>query len=273
MKKIFGILIIFLTLYLTGCEKEKEEEKEVITELGFTEKCAYEEGNPWLYYFCISYTKDENGNFTIPSYYDFNGVDMAKKLNNDDFCMETFDVNTGEKLYEMKVEQQILLYYRPADEDVEKIHDYFEEKRFERSITLEDLKDLELSYVNKDIIVDLFNKALDSTEPTLGKYLTIPFQSSYDKRVNNGVLKVGYILDYGHIKFLKIDFLYDEINIHLSDLIANNQATSEQQSDYEHILELSDLIISNQSFKETLDYQGKTFDFNEIYSLLNQIEE
>lgn len=271
MKKYkFYLLALFCILCLAGCKTTSNEQTEAVK---FIEKCAYHEEDPWTYYFCTTFLKDENGNPTTLFNYEFNAIDLSKKLDNSKFYMDVVDSNTGEVIDKLNVEVQALLYYEEAKSDHKKISEYFNNKKDTNSITLEDLKSLDLKYVDKQILVDLYNESINSPNISLGKYLNIPFTNTYEEEIDNGILKIGYIIYYGHIKYMKIDFMYKDNGKYLSELVKNNNATKEQIQDYEQILNLERKIIQNQAFNQRVDYIGNDFSFNDIYKTLDEIGE
>lgn len=262
--------ILICTLCLVGCGSTNTNQT---GDIKFIEKCAYHEESPWIYYFCTTFLKDENGNPATLFNYEFNAIDLSKKIDNSQFSMDVIDANTGKVVDKLNVEVQALLYYEQAKSDHKKISEFFNNKKDTNSITLEDLNSLDLEYVDKQLLVELYNESINSAVVSLGKYLNIPFTNTYEEKTNNGILKVGYIIYYGNIKYMKIDFMYNENGEYLSELVKNDKATIEQKQDYQQILNLEKMIIENQSFSERLDYIGNDISFNNIYKILDEIGE
>ena len=253
---------------LTGCKDNDIGQNE---DINFIEKCAYREDSPWIYYFCTTFLKDENGEPSTLFNYEFNAIDLSKKIDNSHFSMNVIDSSTGKVIDKMSVEVQALIYYDKAKLDHDKISNFLNNKKDTNSITLDELSKLDLEYVDKQMLIDLFNESINSPVISLGKYLNIPFTNTYEKNLENGTLKVGYIIYYGNIKYVKIDFMYNENGKYLSELVEENNATFEQKQDYEQILNLEQKIINNQSFKEQINYIGNDIPFNNIYILLDEI--
>ena len=81
-----------------------------------------------------------------------------------------------------------------------------------------------------------------------------------------------YILYYGNIKFLKIDFIYKDGN-HLSDIIKGNDATDKQIEDYNKILSLEEKIVLTQKLDLDDDLEFNEFDVAYLKKLLSELIE
>lgn len=270
---IIIIIIFIFTIFICLNDKKNQKNNKVKEELNFLDKCAYEQVNEnWIYYFCISYLKDENNEFNVINEYDFGGYDLLNKDLSDEYGVPVKDKKTGEIIDYMGVNTHALLYGKKTREDTIKIIDYFNSSNFKQENLEEDLKGLNLSNINENIVIKLYNKCLKESDIAFGKYGENPFVATLTHEALNGTIEVGYILYYGNIKFLKIDFIYKDGN-HLSDIIKGNDATDKQIEDYNKILSLEEKIVLTQKLDLDDDLEFNEFDVAYLKKLLSELIE
>ncbi len=264
------ICIISTVILLENKEKTNNKVKE---EPNFLDKCVYEQVNEnWIYYFCISYLKDKNNEFNVINGYDFGGYDLLNKDLSDEYGMPVRDGKTGKIIDYMDVDTHGLLYGKKTREDTIKIIDYFNSPKFKQENLEEDLKKLNLSNIDKNIVIKLYDKCLKEVPVPFGRYGENPFVATLTQEVLNGTIEVGYILYYGNIKFLKIDFIYKD-GVHLSDIVKSDDATDKQVEDYNTILSLEDKIVSSQKLDIDDDFEFNEFDKTDLKNLLEELIE
>ena len=270
MKKIlFKIMLFFFVIILCGCQKEENKSIQV----NFLDKCAFEEvDDNWIYYFCTSYFKDENGNFTRINEHEFNGVDLLKKDISDEFKIPVIDGATGEIVNYYTPSFNALLYGTKTRDEVKKINAYFNGSKFNSETIKEDLNELQLKYIDVDLIVSLYEKSLTAEEKEFGKFGNFPFVETIDKEVANGTIRIGYIMYYGDIEYIRIDFI-DKNGEFLSEIVKENDATKEQIDDYNEILKLEEEIIKSQELEIDIQYEGKYFSFTSLSQMLKGLKD
>lgn len=269
--KIYFLLLIILLL-ITGCVKDGKLKSTNYPTLNFIDKCAFKEtNNTWSYYFCIEFGKDSSGNFTVPLGYDFNGLDLVNKDKTDNYYIPFYDSNTGELVSKGKVNTQALLYGDKTRKEVKAIYNLFNDKKPNKEITEDDLKELKLNYIDKDLILNIFNDALNAEPITLGKYTNISMFNTITKSFSNYEVMVGYLLYYGNIKYIKIDFVDKNTNKYLSQLVDENKASNDQEQDYKNIKNLEETIIRQQKFNVDDIFKGKIIETSIIEDILIEL--
>lgn len=106
--------------------------------------------------------------------------------------------------------------------DVKKIEEFFYKKQFNKKIVINDLSDLNIEYINKNDVLELFNKTVKSTLiDSYGNYpmhLATIYSYEYSSFETGETYVTGYHLDSsGHIRDFYIDIKYG--SEYLSDRI------------------------------------------------------
>lgn len=199
-----------------------------------------EKEDGWICEFNLQYDVDFN---QIESY--GYGCDNYKYEKIENFPMS----NGAEKEYLVKFNHPSTLFNEDYQNDSRIVYEYFEKYKFNKEITIDDLKDMKVKYYKKEDIVEAFNKALTGEKiNTLGNY-----ENFYD---NNHILKseeiddmqyfVGYYLNQGHIAYVSIELkIKDE---YLSDKVKNNKASSDEIELYNKIEQVEKDMIKTQMF-------------------------
>lgn len=269
MKKIIigGMLLISTCFIVTGCDQKEVEE-----EIKFLDKCAIQEiDDQWIYSFCASYSKDQKGEFTVLREFDFNGYDLLKKDNTDRYIIPVINESTGEQVDELKAEMHALLYGSKKRNDVLKISNFFNGSDFHPEAVDQDIEKLNLDSIDRKIVLDLYKQAIHSVEKAFGKFGSIPMTATYDKKTVEGTFRIGYLINYGHIEYMKIDFIDQETGKFLSDLDKEGTIPADQKEDYEQLRKLEQEIVKQQKFNFEHIFQGKTMDTTALKALLEGI--
>lgn len=216
MKNKKGIIIFSIALVIgiaigtsTVIEKKQVKAEEPIkVEIPYTKKGVFKNmGDDWVYIFDILDFKDKEENMYV-----FDGYNL-KYTYLDEYSVKTIDGETGEVLHKSVAEIPSISINDDLGSEVRTINEYFNEKQFVSEITCDDLIDLKISHFKKELLVELYNKAFNSTEKVeLGKY-------SYDKYLRKeyytstneemaGNWELTYINDYGNLSNVNIDFKY-----------------------------------------------------------------
>ena len=156
-------------------------------------------------------------------------------------------------------------------DEVSKTREFFHRKWFTESIVLNDLEYLELSALDKQEIVDLYNQAIQAKPYSkYGRYPNIVAQSLYSSKIIDGYCwEVGYILVHGNIVYVDINLLIN--NEFLIDLVASGKATEQQKALYETIEDLEELLVKKQKFEiDSTLASSKPFDL--LQEILHTLE-
>ena len=151
-------------------------------------------------------------------------------------------------------------------DEVSKTSEFFYRKWFTDSIVLNDLAYLELSVLDKQEIVDLYNQAIQAKPyAKYGRYPNIIAQRLYSSKTIDGYSwEVGYILVHGNIVYVDINLLIN--NEFLIDLVESGKATEQQKVLYETIEDFEEVIVKKQKFE--ID---STFASSKPFDLLQEI--
>lgn len=179
------------------------------SKVDYTLKYAYnvrEDG--WYDAFKI-YLKENDEN-----QYMFNGYNL-KYENMENCYIPVIDEKTGkivDKIIPPGVSLATLEDYR---NDINEINRYFTEKQFDKVISINDVRELELDKISKEYVIGLFNKAISSSELTeTGEYVDSTIFNRIEIDSTNieqpGKYILSYTIDYGYITNLYIDFEYSD---------------------------------------------------------------
>lgn len=219
MKKLIkkGIVLIIPVIIIGALfifsNAQPEAEKGIPLE--FSRKNTFDrKEDDWIYTFEINYPNtNEKNNYIFDAY-------NLKYKESDEHYIPAYD-EYGKESYRIKPEYLSFSNSIKYKEDVKNINEYFNKKQFDREITNEDLSELRISYIDKNYLVDIFNRTVTSTaKNTAGEY----YNSSFIGRVNQestdstlpGEWQATYILDFGHIYDVNIQFI-DKNRNYLSD--------------------------------------------------------
>lgn len=198
----------------------------------YTLKLAYaDKEDGWKYYFKI-YDSKEGTRYT------FNGINLKyDKL--DGYYVPIVDEKTNEVIDKMESDIIILSISEKYSDDILNINEFFNTKSFKSKITLSDLDDLSVNYIDKNELVKLFNNAITSKEYTkMGLFdKAIGFRKTEVKTDNsklNGKYRIALTIDYGYITNLNIEYI-DNKDQYLSSKINTNFEDKELLQELENI--------------------------------------
>lgn len=279
-KNIFNIGIVTMFVLLIGVftANAQTSKKQIVaneTDIGYTMRSIYDEQKDgWLYGFEISYINESSD-----VNYIFDGYNLKYIPNNTDYYISYKDSETGEEIQRISSKYATLSTSETYRDDVKKINEFFNLKKFNKSITINDLSELDIDNIDKEYLVDLFNRTINSKlKTTPGEYVNIPSldwkkQESTDEQ-NPGEWQVMYITDYGYIYDIEIEFVNSEQN-YLSDSLNKNSRSNADTELLEEIEILEDSIIKNQGIsleelKKNSDVLDNNQDLNNLLNRLNQ---
>ncbi|MCI9434920.1 MAG: hypothetical protein HFI86_06600 [Bacilli bacterium] len=267
------VLLIGIFTVNAGANKKQTIYNE--NNIGYTVKSIYDkQEDGWLYGFEIAYV---NGSSNVN--YIFDGYNLKYIPTNTDYYISYKDMETGEEIKRIPSRYATLSTSAIYRYDIKKINEFFNLKKFNKSITIDDLSELNIDNIDKEYLVDLFNRTINSEiKTTPGEYVNIPSldwkkQESTDEQ-NPGEWQVMYITDYGYIYDIEIEFINNDKN-YLSDSLSKNSRSNADTELLEEIENLEDSIIKNQGIsleelKKNNDVLGNNPDLNNLLDSLNQ---
>lgn len=263
-KRKFGILAFTFTLVLgviVGIVTNKNdisinaEDNEI--KVSYVKKGSYKDmGDNWIYFFDILDYKDNDND-----YYVFDGYNL-KYMYLKDYSIKMFDAERNEVSDKIVSETPILARSDIFGDEVVRINEYFNKRQFRDKISEKDITDLETSHFSKNLIIELFNSAIESEAKTKpGKYILyshlgkVRLNSTVEKY--EGEWEITYINDFGTLSYVTVDMKLKD-GSYLSD-----------KQEYKELLNsISKEIESKQSFNN-IEYAGKSKLFgNDINTLL-----
>ncbi|MBR1377363.1 MAG: hypothetical protein IJ565_06110 [Bacilli bacterium] len=275
MKKNGIIVIIICTVVLligilTVHAQSNNKKLIVDSELGYTERSVFDEKKDgWVYGFEIIYA-DENQTIN----YIFDGYNLKHKPEGTEYYISYKDIETGEEIERIPSKYATLSTSEEYRDEIKEINNFFNTKKFVKEITLNDLARLNITKISKSYLVDLFNRTIKSqmkSEP--GKYIKAPsleYKTQKSSDANKpGEWQVMYIIDYGYINNIEIEFI-PESNTKVTSF---NSYSVQSQQDSVLVEQLENEIIEKQStFSEELTESDSILTSNsDLSSLLDSI--
>jgi len=213
MKKVNFIFLLIFILLISGCDKEKEENKSQKNNIEFYEVRSYlEKNNDWVYYMNISY--DTSGEII---YYEFNGIN--RKIDKIENLYMPVREN-GKIVDKMEPSCICLNYYQPYKKEYNDINNFFNVNKFQTEISIDSLETLKTNYYSKSDLVYLFNEAIKMNyKRQIGKFDYV--LNSLSKEDENGLWTIVTDGSYGYLEIINIDYKLNN-GIYVSELSENN---------------------------------------------------
>lgn len=157
-------------------------------------------------------------------------------------------------------------------EEVKMIKSFFDERQFNKKITINDLSDLKLTNFDYDDILELYNNVQ-----------VVPYENGYyakykintceilKEKVDTTTVQVGILNLATKINGIWIDLKYDN-NTYLSDKITNKTATEEEITLYNLFKEIEKEIIESQDITSIKDkYMSDSVYYKSLLNVLNTL--
>ncbi len=135
------------------------------------------------------------------------------------------------------------------DNELRKIKIYLNQKQFNNQITMDDLEDLEINYIDKNLLLELFNQAI--TSEIIDLYGNYPdakrniYNYEYTSSKTGATYVTGYYLDNnGYIRNVYFDIKYGDD--YLSDLVTSGKIMD--KSKYIMLKNIKEYVIRHQMF-------------------------
>lgn len=260
MKKI-ELVLITCCLILTGCSishKDKEPQEKTPDGVHYNhqmvDKMAFlEQEDGWYYYISIQYNKLDmkseqiEGNYEkIPNYVSFDGINLIHK-EIDGSYVPIIDKDSEEELGRGKTIMPSLSTLQTVAKEVIGISDYFRLKKFDTPISLSDLEELVCPSFNKQMLVTLYNQALENTPESFGRFALIASSNLCQVQdVEGRTWQGGYKMNYGHIEIIQFECIKEDQSISTS--VQNETATDVERKLQENLDQMEASILDNQIF-------------------------
>lgn len=203
-------------------------------------------GDGWVYVFEIYYPQNNSQDIL----YLFDGYNLKyKEL--EDCYVPIIDKKTNTIIDKIIPDYVTLSISEKYKDDVKTITDYFNKKQYEKTISLEDLKELNTKQIEKSYIVEIFNNTINSkVKKNVGEYYNTSFLEritveSSDENLK-GEWQLSYMIDFGYISEVNIEFI-----THENDYILSNHDTKSiliYTNLQDEINNIEKQIIEEQSF-------------------------
>lgn len=280
MKKILQITLCSIFLIITGCSSDNKEDNIAQVPQFVDKEVTKEKDDGWVAHLYIQIEKKDKTSKQLENNYDLDNIMNVyydcinlRYQSLDGYSIKVVNED-GKQTEEMK--EVIPTYSRAVDKqkDIQKLNNFLSEKKYNREITLNDLKEIDCDSLDKKEIVEMYNEAINK------KMDEYPGNVSYgaNKEIgsgeislsDSGKLYVAYIVSMDKIAAINIEYI-DSDGQYLSSLYDQGDV-NEKQKEFKFLLDkIEHQIIETQSIeiKEDTDIVPK---FNEnLNELLTKI--
>lgn len=279
IKKLITSLVVLLLITLTvGCSKSHDETSKWQWSTNIARQIS---DDGWVYTFDYMYLKDGMEDETLIPFA-FYGINLRYRYN-DNYCTKIL-VKEEQGYVEKEVYStiQILGTSKIAQEkeDMEYINNILRSSTKEQLLEL-DSEDVELNYVNEEMLFELMNKALTGKAHQEGNYGYIPSYAllSEPEYTDGYKYQIGFVNSMGCIDVIFIDVLYETGEgirdyVQLSDLVDDKTATEKQKCLYKEIVRISEGIVrDNDLLYDRQNIEGiYNVELTRLYKFLQDIE-
>lgn len=262
------ILIVFAVILVSGFITVNAQEQ-----IKYSQKSVYDiKEDGWIYTFQIQYPTDNSDRTYI-----FDGYNLKYKQL-DGYYIPVIDKTTNKEIDRVIPEYITLSISEHSRKDIENIVEYFNKMQFNHEITIDDIDMLNVSTISKDYLVDIFNRTINSpikSEP--GEY----YQSNFVGKVNvpstdisaPGEWQASYILDYGNIYKIDIEFI-DENGNYLSEKQDSNELSLKESKIINQIKTAEKDVVVKQRASLNYNMTNKTTssDNEDLQKLLLELQ-
>ena len=237
-------MVVLLIGILTVHAQSNNKKLIVDSELGYTERSVFDElEDGWVYGFEIIYA-DENQTIN----YIFDGYNLKHKPEGTEYYISYKNMETGEEIERIPSKYATLSTSEKYRDEIKEINNFFNNKKFVREITLKDLDTLNVTKISKSYLVDLFNRTINSQmKSNPGEYIKAPsleYKTQKSSDVNKpGEWQVMYIIDYGYINNIEIEFIPEN----KTEVASFNSYSVQSQQESSLLEQLENEIIEKQS--------------------------
>ncbi len=250
------IIILFATLLWIVKNRKIEQKYKLGDLVPFPKQIAFKEKEDgWLCYFDIEYIQS---NIEYPYYYGYNCENLKYEELYDFMPVGTDADENGIYEYKTTTNHPQYVYNRNYSADMRIINEYFNKYKFNTVISMEDLNELDLKYISKEDVLELYNEAIESPKiMKWGKNIITQKEVYLTKSLtkDNYTWIMGYMVKWGYIYYVNIELKIKDD--YLSDLIKEDVATEEQKKIYQNIIAIEEYILEKQSFNLPKNLENK----------------
>ncbi len=286
---LFLLLVCILTPLFTGCSEQKPESK-------LRYRMAYRVmDDGWVYVFANQYIDgDEDFSSQSDTQYPFSfrGVNLRYRYSEDYTTTVEVENDDGTKTEKTILQSSLRLGQSDSQierSDLNKIAEYLGYERDGSHYTTSELlaltpSDLDFSYIDADMFIELLQECLTAETDALGKYPLIPSHALFTEPVylDDYKIQIGLIGGFGTIEVVLFDVLYrvgDGLTdyVQLYDLVKNKTASEEQIQLLNTLQEIEQGVAENNDphykFDEYKDKKIADVALSRLYTMLDNIVE
>ncbi len=268
---VICICIVVLLIGILTVHAQSNNKKLIVdSELGYTERSVFDElEDGWVYGFEIIYADEDQ---TIN--YIFDGYNLKHKPEGTEYYISYKNMETGEEIERIPSKYATLSTSEKYRDEIKEINNFFNNKKFVREITLNDLDTLNVTKISKSYLVDLFNRTINSQmKSNPGEYIKAPsleYKTQKSSDVNKpGEWQVMYIIDYGYINNIEIEFIPEN----KTEVASFNSYSVQRKQETAELEKLEKEIIEKQSTssKDLIESDSVLTNNSDLGSLLDNI--
>lgn len=285
MKKLLTIFTI-IVFVITGCSKETTEEIPEKTAEGSpyihprVQNMAFQEqDNGWVYYMSIQYHKTDINSPSIAGNYDKNETDVYANFDGinlkykeiENAYLPVVDGETGEEISQGSVKIPTLTTLQTVKDEVKAINDFLFEKKFTSPISVADLQPITCDNIDKQLLVDLYNQALENEPQGFGMFGKLPAANLLQVKDSAGrTWQGGYMGNYGSTGIVRFECIQDKQ--HFSNLIEAGTADETQTKIQANLDQMETWIMDTQVFSiEDIEWVYPNVMDEQIITSLNSL--
>lgn len=267
-----AIIILFVIFAIVGCGDKNSENTEQNTEVTFkydTKMAMLETEDGWVHHFVCEFSKTDGK--PLMYYYDAYNLKYRQL---EGYTLEVTDAD-GNVCDIMYPSAPYMLLRDEYYNDFMSLDAFFNNGTVLDTLSEKEAEALELEYLDKDMIVKLFNTAIESENMPDGKYYYMPESGILQDEAADGYLwQVGYFVVHGMLVSIDIEMIYDD-GTYLTDIVADGKGDAGQLALEEMISLAEEEILSEQ----TMDISGNTYEgvdesnYKRLCALLKKAEE
>lgn len=142
------------------------------------------------------------------------------------------------------------------------IDEFFDKNKYNDVIIEEDLEDLKVYNIDKDILLRIFNKSIQQKfDNSMGKYIMGTCEYKTEEFKDGYKWNIGLVTMSGYIKAIRLDIIYSD-GSYLSDLVKENKADKHQKEIFNNFDKIEEYIVNEQktdAMNEYIELQGKEY--------------
>lgn len=261
-------LIVFIVLIINT-----KNDKPSLTESNYYHKTYGEWIDDEWYYFFQNISLD--GEKVNSHFYD--GCNL-KHSTLQDYGVQIKDENDNiieiaEAIPSLSLSQKYTNNQREGQEIIY-INEFFDKNEINSVIIEEDLEELKVYNIDKNILREIFNKSIEKEfDNTVGPYIMGVCDYKIEELKNGYKWNIGIVSISGHIKAIRLDIIYGD-GSYLSDLVKENKADNNQKALYKSFDEIEKYIVNEQKTDVKNKYSElKGEEYDRLQTILDSLDD